>query len=52
MPEMITLWDGNTQTLLSFTDFLFLVDEYMGMDSRVFLEKYIADLDYYEGEEE
>ncbi len=52
MPEMITLWDGNTQTILSFNDYLQLVDEYMGYEARSFLERYIADIDYYEGEEE
>ena len=52
MPEMITLWDGNIQTILSFKDYLELVDEYMGHEARKFLEEYIADIDYYEGEEQ
>ncbi len=52
MLETITLWDGKVQTLLSFEDYLELVDEYMGPEARTFLEKYIEDIDYYEGEDE
>ena len=45
MGEVITMWDGSIQSILSIDDFLELVDEYMGTDSKSYLEEYIGELE-------
>lgn len=45
MADMMTLWDGNVQTVFTIRDFLQLVDEYMGMEARRYLEDYLDDSD-------
>lgn len=39
MADTMVLWDGNVQIVFSTDDFLQLVDEYMGMDARRYLEE-------------
>jgi len=52
MADMLTLWDGNVQTVFSQDDFLWLVDEYMGMDARRWLEEFIMDMEIEYGRDE
>ncbi len=40
MADILMMWDGGVSTVLSFGDFLELVDEYMGMEARRYLEEY------------
>lgn len=43
MADTLMLWDGNVQTVFSVDDFIQLVDEYMGMDARRYLEEKFDD---------
>lgn len=45
MADTLMLWDGNVQTVFSADDFIQLVDEYMGMDARRYLENRLDDSD-------
>lgn len=52
MIKTLMMWDGNVHTVFSLDDFLWLVDEYMGMDARKWLEETIAELEDEYGKEE
>lgn len=45
MADTLMLWDGSVQTVFSLEDFLQLVDEYMGMEARAYLESRLGDSD-------
>jgi hypothetical protein len=45
MADVLQMWDGDIQTVFSIDDFIQLVDEYMGMDARRYLESYLDDSD-------
>lgn len=45
MADTLMMWDGNIQTIFSLDDFIQLVDEYMGVDARRWLEARLSDLD-------
>ncbi len=38
MADTLMMWDGGIRTVFSMDDFIQLVDEYMGMDARQWLE--------------
>lgn len=38
MADTLMMWDGDVRTVFSMDDFIQLVDEYMGMDARQWLE--------------
>lgn len=43
MADTLLFLDGSVQTVFSIDDFLQLVDEYMGMDARRYLENKLGD---------
>ena len=43
MADTLLFLDGSVQTVFSIDDFLQLVDEYMGMDARTYLENKLGD---------
>lgn len=45
MADTLMMWDGDIRTILSMDDFIQLVDEYMGMDARQWLEAGLSSSD-------
>lgn len=45
MADTLMMWDGDVRTVFSVDDFLQLVDEYMGMDARRWLEAELSGTD-------
>lgn len=45
MADMMQMWDGAVRCVFSIDDFIQLVDEYMGMEARRYIEAYLDDSD-------
>lgn len=44
MPHVMTLKDGKNETIFSFNDVLYLVDQYMGCEVKRWLEAHVGEL--------